>query len=121
MFPNKSSLPESHGSLDLKTVQIKPDQDLTSNPSLEKYNFITTTNIFSKPDTVKNILHSLVKDGFLLVLEDAQSAPSEDDLEAFNCKLIAKFDTEKAVCLLVRKVSRQFRSCACAGIRYGVQ
>lgn len=64
-----------------------------------------TTNIFSKLGDMKNILQLLVKDGFLLTLEDAKISLSEDNSDEVGYKLIAKFNTTLGVCLLIRKVS----------------
>lgn len=84
---------------------IESKNGLTPSPSPEKYNFIMTTNIFSNSGDIKNILQSLVKDGFLLTLEDAKISLSEDNSDEFGYKLIAKFNTTLGICLLIRKVS----------------
>lgn len=59
---------------------------------------------------LKNLLDSLIKDGFLLTFEEARNAPSEEDVNALECcKLIAKFHTEKGACLLIRRVSARLK------------
>lgn len=101
LISKKSPLAEQLSNV--HNIVIESKNGLTPSPSPEKYNFIMTTNIFSNSGDIKNILQSLVKDGFLLTLEDAKISLSEDNSDEFGYKLIAKFNTTLGICLLIRK------------------
>lgn len=89
----------------LQNIQTKCN-NFSKQSSTEKYNFIVTSDVFQKPNVIQNILQSLIKDGFLMTIEELNNVPNDEKLNNLNCKLITKYVTEKGICLLIRKVSK---------------